>query len=280
VTIASNLAATNHTDAAVADGVTYYYVVSAVSPAAESGDSLEVSVTRQSVANFGFETPKAGTFQYRPSGASWTFSAQSGNNGSGVTPNGTLFNSSNPNAPEGSQVAFLQSTSMISQVISGFVPGANYAVTFSAAQRASQYQQSRQTWDLRVDNTVIASYAPPATATSYVDYTTNFTATGAAHTVSFAGTDSLGGDKTVFLDNVRLAPMPSLTPVRLGVLVTNLPSGNQFRLSWPADHTGWRLQMQTNVLETNWVSVLNANYVNLVLSPMTNGGIFFRLVYP
>ena len=71
------------------------------------------------------------------------FTAQSGNNGSGITPNGTLFNSSNPNAPEGSQVAFLQSISTISQAISGFVPGAKYAVTFSAAQRAGQFRAWR-----------------------------------------------------------------------------------------------------------------------------------------
>jgi hypothetical protein len=232
------------------------------------------------LTNGGFESPSVATYQYNPSGASWTFMAQSGNNGSGITPNGTLFNSSNPSAPEGSQVAFLQSISTISQAISGFVPGAKYAVTFSAAQRAGQYQQSRQTWDLKVDNTVIASYAPPATATSYVDYTTNFTATAATHTLAFAGTDLVGGDNTVFLDNVRIVPSPSLTVVQLGLQLTNLLSGNQFQLSWPADHTGWRLQMQANGLGTNWVNVLNTDYVNSLRLPMSNGSAFFRLVYP
>jgi len=279
-TVAGNLGATNYTDTAVANNVTYYYVVSAQNPAGESDDSAEARATPQFVYNFGFETPALGTFQYNPSGASWTFTPSSGSGGSGLTPNGSLFNSSNPNAPEGSQVAFLQSISTIAQSISGFVPGAKYAVTFSAAQRAGQYQQSRQTWDLRVDNTVIASYAPPATATSYVDYTTNFTATAATHTLAFAGTDLPGGDNTVFLDNVRIVPSPSLAPVQLGLQLTNFPAGNQFQLSWPADHTGWRLQMQTNGLGTNWADVLNANYFNVLLLPMTNGSAFFRLVYP
>jgi hypothetical protein len=278
--IASGITGTNYTDSAVTNGGTYYYVVSANAAGAESGNSFEASATPQFVFNSGFETPKVSTFQYNPSGASWTFTAQAGNNGSGITPNGTLFNSSNPSAPEGVQVAFLQSTSTISQAISGFVPGAKYAVTFSAAQRASQYQQSRQTWDLKVDNTVVASYAPPATATSYVDYTTNFTAAAVTHTLTFAGTDLAGGDNTVFLDNVRIAPAPSLAPVQLGLQLTNFPAGNQFQLSWPADHTGWRLQMQTNGLGTNWVSVLNADYINSLRLPMTNGSAFFRLIYP
>jgi len=84
----------------------------------------------------------------------------------------------------------------------------------------------------------------------------------------------------VFLDNVRIVPSPSLTAVQLGLQLTNFPSGNQFQLSWPADHTGWRLQMQTNGLGTNWADVLNANYFNVLLLPMTNGSAFFRLVYP
>ena len=100
------------------------------------------------------------------------------------------------------------------------------------------------------------------------------------HTLSFVGTDLVGGDNTVFLDNVRIVPSPSLTPVQLGLQLTSLPSGNQIQFSWPADHTGWRLQMQTKRLGTNWITVLNANYTNAVLLPMTNSSAFFRLVYP
>jgi hypothetical protein len=278
--IASGVAGTNYTDSAVTNGGTYYYVVSANTAGAESGDSFEVSATPQFIFNFGFETPKVSTYQYNPSGAAWTFTAQSGNNGSGITANGTLFNSSNPNAPEGSQVAFLQSISTISQAISGFVPGAKYAVTFSAAQRAGQYENGGQTWNLEVDNSVIASYSPPASATSYADYSANFTATADTHTLSFVGTDLPGGDNTVFLDNVRIAPAPSLTPVQLALQLMNLPTGSQLQLFWPADHTGWRLQMQTNGLGTNWVSVRNANYINELSLPMTSDSAFFRLVYP
>ncbi len=280
--IASGVAGSNYTDSAVTNGGTYYYVVSANTAGAESGNSFEVSATPQFVFNFGFETPKVGTYQYDPSGGSWTFTAKSGNNGSGITANGSLFNSSNPNAPEGVQVAFLQSISTISQAISGFVPGAKYAVTFSAAQRAGQFENGGQTWNLKLDNTVVAIYAPPATATNYVDYTTNFTATAATHTLSFVGTDLPGGDNTVFLDNVRIAPAPSLTPPQVGWQLT----GGQIQFSWPLDHFGWHLEMQTNSsglgLGTNWSAVPGSQTANLFVMPVNagNGSAFFRLAYP
>ena len=43
IMLASNLNATNFTDAAVTNGVTYYYVVSALNPAGETASSIEIS---------------------------------------------------------------------------------------------------------------------------------------------------------------------------------------------------------------------------------------------
>lgn len=68
--------------------------------------------------------------------------------------------------------------------------------------------------------------------------------------------------------------------------ITSVVNGNQLILSWPTDHTGWRLQVQTNSLSTglgtNWVDVPNtstANSYTNVLNP-TNGSVFYRMVYP
>jgi len=69
------------------------------------------------VSNFGFETPVTSTYQYNPSGGSWSFTAQSGSTGSGICANGSAFNSGNPSAPQGGQVAFLQGTGSISQIL-------------------------------------------------------------------------------------------------------------------------------------------------------------------
>src|ERR1035441_5886735 len=102
------------------------------------------------VTNFGFETPNlgAGNYQYNPSGGSWAFSGASPN-GSGIVANGSGFN--NPNVPQGGQAAFVQEYGTISQAISGLVPGTNYTITFSAAQRPG----NAQTWNVKIDNAVI-----------------------------------------------------------------------------------------------------------------------------
>ena len=70
----------------------------------------------------------------------------------------------------------------------------------------------------------------------------------------------------------------SLAPTQLGFVT----AGNQLQLNWPADHTGWQLQSQTNSLGTNWVNVAGSAQTNLVAMPLntTNGAVFFRLVGP
>ena len=60
----------------------------------------------------------------------------------------------------------------------------------------------------------------------------------------------------------------------------------QLQISWPADHTGWQLQSQTNNLTsglgTNWVNVPASMQTNQMTVPLnsTNGSVFFRLVRP
>jgi len=68
--------------------------------------------------------------------------------------------------------------------------------------------------------------------------------------------------------------------------ITFSVSGNNLTLGWPADHTGWALQAQTNApgqgLSANWATVPGSTGVNQVVIPMNpaNGSVFFRLVSP
>ncbi|HEV2327842.1 MAG TPA: hypothetical protein VGY56_03530 [Verrucomicrobiae bacterium] len=63
-------------------------------------------------------------------------------------------------------------------------------------------------------------------------------------------------------------------------------STNKITLSWPVDHTGWQLQVQTNSaskgLSTNWVNVSGSTVTNQVIVPinLTNGVGFYRLIFP
>jgi hypothetical protein len=70
--------------------------------------------------------------------------------------------------------------------------------------------------------------------------------------------------------------------------IANL-SGMNLTLTWPADHIGWTLTMQTNNLNlglnlnpTNWMRLTNTTTTNQFVIPL-NGSApagFFRLVYP
>ena len=79
----------------------------------------------------------------------------------------------------------------------------------------------------------------------------------------------------------------SARPVSRAVTPLNFSVTNaQFQFAWLADHTGWRLQAQTNSptagLGTNWVTVPNSTNLNQISIPIaaTNGSVFFRLIYP
>ena len=70
-------------------------------------------------------------------------------------------------------------------------------------------------------------------------------------------------------------------PTNIVFSVTN----NQLYLSWPANHTGWQLQAQTNKtsvgISTNWANYNPSTSTNRVVIPinLTNGTVFFRLLY-
>lgn len=76
----------------------------------------------------------------------------------------------------------------------------------------------------------------------------------------------------------------SVQPVSLvPPLFTVLSSGGQIELGWPEDHTGWKLQVQTNSLTgTNWITVPGSILTNQIPFPINpaNGSVFFRLLYP
>jgi autotransporter-associated beta strand protein len=68
--------------------------------------------------------------------------------------------------------------------------------------------------------------------------------------------------------------------------LTAVLSNNVVVVSWPSDHTGWRLQVQTNSVSVgvgnNWVDVPNSGFVNSVNFPLdpNNGSVFFRMIFP
>ena len=104
---------------------------------------MEASATPASIVNAGFETPKIQGYVANPPNAAWTFTPATGNNGSGLTQNGSGYTGSNPGRiPEGEQAAFLQGTGTISQTLGGLTPGADLHADV-LGRPAEQFQPGR-----------------------------------------------------------------------------------------------------------------------------------------
>jgi arylsulfate sulfotransferase len=151
----------------------------------------------------GFEDPPVGTgtsaYQSNPTGSAWTFSGQAG-----VAGNGSAITAGNPDAPQGTQVAFLQRTGTISESVY-FPADGTYLIDLSAAQRGNN-GTSNERVDVRVDGTVVAIFVP--VGTDYATYTTgSFRMTAGFHTVTFAGVAPDGADYTALLDRVNIDPV-------------------------------------------------------------------------
>ena len=111
-----------------------------------------------------------------------------------------------------------------------------------------------------------------------------FTGAGATNTSNFAGVEGAPNGYAFSFTNGVLSVLSGVntTPTNL-VAVAN---GSTLELTWPADHTGWRLQAQTNSLATglgtNWVDVPNSTAVHSVTNIVNpaSGTVFYRMVYP
>jgi hypothetical protein len=95
-------------------------------------------------------------------------------------------------------------------------------------------------------------------------------------------TDNIGVDGSITLVSGGAV---SVNTNSTNIVVSSV-SGGTMTLSWPADHIGWTLQVQTNSLNvgisSNWFAVAGSSTTNQVTIPLTktNDTVFFRLVYP
>ena len=155
-------------------------------------DEITIVPEVNSISDGSFESPglAAKTLQYSPNGSPWVFLG-----GTGVTNNGSNFTVGNPKAPDGTQVAFVQTVGSVSQSL--YLDAGSYSLSFAAAQRASNPHYE-------VIAVLVGTIIP--TSTSYSPcQTANFTVTAGMHSVEFLGSNPLGGDNTAFLDEVAIA---------------------------------------------------------------------------
>jgi fibronectin-binding autotransporter adhesin len=103
-------------------------------------------------------------------------------------------------------------------------------------------------------------------------------ATDPTGTTNYVWADNLGSNGTIQLISGGL-PSVATNPTNIMVSV----NGGNLSLSWPADHLGWYLQVQTNSLSTglgtNWVDVPGSSSVTNVVVPVNpdNPTVFYRM---
>lgn len=102
----------------------------------------------------------------------------------------------------------------------------------------------------------------------------------ASRTGNFAAiTGSAGPQRTFGFNPVNgVLHVFSTDPTNLTTVISN----RNLTLLWPLSHTGWRLQVQTNGLGTNWLAIPDSATNNRFDTPIdpANGSVFYRLVYP
>lgn len=146
------------------------------------------------------------------------------------------------------------------------------ALAWNAATNANGYNVKRSL-------TSSGTYAVIATNLAGLTYTNTGLANGTLYYFAMSATNASG--ESLNCSQVSARPVSASAPE-----LTLLHTSAQLTLTWPADHTGWLLQGQTNApgqgLGTNWVTVSGSDTNNQTAVPIvtTNGSVFFRLAHP
>jgi hypothetical protein len=122
-------------------------------------------------------------------------------------------------------------------------------------------------------------YTIIATNLTALKFTNTGLANGTTYYFVVSATNSAGESANAAPASVQ--PVSTTSPqLNFGI------GGDQIQFTWPQDHLGWELQVQTNSLGaglgTNWATwpgSENTNQILFLIDP-TEGSVFFRLVYP
>jgi alpha-L-fucosidase 2 len=123
------------------------------------------------------------------------------------------------------------------------------------------------------------NYAIIATNIATLNYTNSALTNGTTYYYAVSAVNSVG--ESANSSPVGAQPV-SLTPPQLKFEII----GGTMQFSWPYDHLGWNLQMQTNPpgsgLGTNWVNFPGSGATNQITISidLTVGETFFRLIHP
>ena len=160
-------------------------------------------------------------------------------------------------------------------------PSGLEAISTNAAVNLS-WQAVNNTLSYNVKRSpTIAGPFIPVSSTTNTNYADNGLTNGVLYYYAVSAFNS-GGESS----NSASASARPISTIPVLLNYTICPDG--LWMSWPADHIGWRLQAQTNSLQsglgTNWTDIHRELVLitNQVLLPLgsANGSVFLRLIYP
>jgi len=198
----------------------------------------------------------------------------------GITTNGFVLG----DAPAAYNYTFAASGGTLSVIVADLPPplapsgliampaDARASLMWSASTNAAGYNIKRSLTPSGAYTTIAANVAN----TTYAD---TGLANGTIYYYVVSATNAAG-------ESANSAPTTARPVSAAPPLITLSSDTNGLLFSWPQDHTGWRLQSQTdsvaNGLGTNWGDAPGSTETNQVSVPInpTDDSVFFRLVYP
>jgi hypothetical protein len=134
-------------------------------------------------------------------------------------------------------------------------------------------------YNLRSSGSIGGTYDIVASNLTSLSYTNTGLANGTPYYFVVSAINSAG-------ESTNSAPVSAEPVSATPPLFTYAVSGGQMQITWPEDHTGWSLQVQTNPpdegLGTNWVTLPASTTTNQITVGVdsTVGSVFYRLVLP
>jgi hypothetical protein len=304
--IASNVTTLIYNDSNLNNGTTYYYVVTSANGAGESADSVQADASPKVISsNIAFTSGNItndSVLGLAGPPVQELYGVSLGNGVAQTTGNGYTFGSyPNANISYNSgqaYVGFLSGggtsgdagldtvlnngelgLSSGTLVLTNLAAGATYYALFLEADTRNVGARSFTITSGGISSSA-QSYAYVGGSPFLGGYVLcTFTATQPTQT--FVNTQGSYGYQ---LNGLLVATVFSVS--------TNSPTlsygiaNGMMEFNWPSDHTGWRLEAQTNSpgagLGTNWFTMSNSSMTNQLTIPInsTNGSVFFRLIYP
>ena len=249
--VASNVTSLAWADLGLTNGTTYYYTVAAFNPVGHSTNSALVTVVPGSLYRLG-----------------WVATASTA--ASGDPPSNATDGNLNTRWSTGQQ----QTSGQWFQLDMAAINTVS-RIVLDATPSPGDYPRGYEV-RLSLDGVNWSSPVARGAATSPVT-TIDF----APQTVRFIRVTQTGSVLGLWW-SIHEANVFGGSPPRLEVT----PVGGYLQLSWPPDHTGWILQVQTNSpglgLGTHWFALPGSETTNQVMLPISpsEGSLFFRLMSP